>query len=102
MKMDYPSKCLVCQEEVECLYEGDDDHGCAPNIVGGHIEIRFGYGSQFDSLPESIDGGLQKVKKILYQAIICDECFKDSKYIIRKIEVKQKRNISWKVLDSKD
>ncbi len=57
--------CLICGKQLQVIYKGKDDPAIYPCIVGGTIEISFGYGSKNDTF----DGDE------VCQGLICDKCF---------------------------
>lgn len=77
MENEFTWKCIVCEKEVEIIYEEQQDLGILPNMEGGTIEFDFGYGSRFDTLnePHRIQG------------CICDNCFVNKKHLTRKVAI---------------
>lgn len=78
-------KCIVCAKEIhfDPNGPGDDGGGLLPNLEGGTIEIRFGYGSKFDQLEDMLSHRDYRI-----QGAICDSCFLRKQYLTRKVEVR--------------
>ena len=57
--------CLICGKQVGLIYKGQDDPAIYPGMVGGTVDINFGYGSIYDEM-----NGPR-----IHQALICDNCF---------------------------
>ena len=72
-------KCIVCEQDMEILFDGNDEKACWPNIDGGTIQIGFGYGSVNDNI--SLDQNTE------WQTCICDTCFAAKKHLCRNINV---------------
>jgi hypothetical protein len=81
-------KCLICEQVVEVEHPGDDSKACWPNVVGGHVEVTFGYGSIFDQCQNS--------GRETYQGCICDECVKKKGKLLRR--VRGHRSARWEIL----
>jgi len=80
MSKEYPNICLVCRKKIKFDERGDDNIGLAPVFAGGDICIIFGYGSRFDEEIDYLDD-------MRIQAVICDDCFEETKDLTRKVVV---------------
>lgn len=86
-KNNFIWRCICCEKEIPLVFPEDtnlnnDWCGSLPNMEGGTIEIHFGYGSEFDMLPDHMFG-----RDVRIQSAICDSCFEVKKHLTRKIEV---------------
>lgn len=83
-------KCICCEKPIEILEDNKDDdkNDLLPNLVGGTIEIHFGYGSKFDQLEDMVSR-----HDVRIQSAICDSCFYKKEHLTRKIEVVKNKNI---------
>lgn len=75
--------CLICGEHLEVVNKGQDDPATYPCVVGGTVEINFGYGSVLDDI----------YGDIIHQALICDSCFANVKDRTRTVSMVQ--HASW-------
>lgn len=88
MKKIYDWKCLVCEKSVEVVFDGNDDRGILPCLVGGTLSIDCAYGSQFDMLthPARMAGNVVET-----QGCICDDCFGKKQHLLRQVQIEQTR-----------
>jgi len=88
MEDDFKWKCIICEQNVKVIFDGNMEKGYFPNIEGGNISIKFEYGSKHDMFL------LQSTGDLKYQMCICDNCFDKKKHLSRLIRVIRKTK--WK------
>ena len=76
-------KCLCCEQPIKIVTAGDDSRGSLPNIVGGHISIRLGFGS---CIHDCMGHPMQK-----HQSAICDDCWESKKHLVRTVQLFETR-----------
>ena len=96
MSNEWNWPCLICGKPVEIDNPGDDDMGLLPNVVGGTINIDFGYPSRFDDL------NIPSREHVTRQAAICDDCFDKKKDLTRRVAILRKETCSFEVISEND
>lgn len=85
-------KCLICEQPMQIVTEGDDSKAIVPCVDGGHIDISFGYGSIHDSLMDNMD----EIGRRHY-AYIHDECYDQKKHLVRNVRLVIKKEFIEKI-----
>ena len=86
-------RCICCEKPVEIVSPGDDERGWWPDVVGGTLNVHFGYGSQYDDV-----AAMTGCRHLDRQAMICDDCYKAKRHMVRIVEVRRARR--WNVVDN--